>query len=239
MNRGKRGKIGALLARATGMDIELNAPVVTSDGAQAGKVDKVIFDPEKGQARSIVLRKGMLLSRDVAVAIEDVRMAAPGRAELTLTKQQVDELPDFVETDYRVPPEDWLPPYGWAGSGVLWPGSAMALGGYGGAYGLTPTANPLPREVSERLRQDDLENATVDRGSEVVTRDGEKIGEVANLVVDEVTKRASRLVVRRGILFTEDVELPGPWIESFDDHSVMLRVDKQAVEDLAHQHKGA
>jgi uncharacterized protein YrrD len=63
--------------------------------------------------------------------------------------------------------------------------------------------------------------------------DGEKVGSVHNVMVDPATHKPSRLIVKRGVLFTEDVELPGDWVASLAADKVVLNVDKVTVEQLA------
>jgi uncharacterized protein YrrD len=216
------------------MDLKLGAPVVSVDGADLGKIDKVIFDPQGGETKAIVVRKGSILPRDVAIPIVNVRVAAPTRVELDLRGEQVNGLPEFVEADYAWPPTQWVAPYGWPAGGVMWP--AAYLGGTADY----PYPNPVvevPEEVLEAQRRRDEENAVVGQGAEVTALGGEKVGSVQNVLVDPATQKASRIIVRRGLLFSEDVELPGEWVESFDDEHVMLNVDKVTVEQLAKHQK--
>lgn len=213
------------------MDIQLNAAVVSSDGADLGKIDKVIFDPATSETKSIVVRKGAILGRDVSVSVDRIRVAAPNRIELDLTHEQVDALPDFFEADYTWPPQTWVAPYGWPEGGVLWPAALPA-----DVPAVYPRAVASPEEEA-RMRQIDLENAVVGSGAEVVAMGGEKVGSVHNMVVDPVSHRPSSVVVRRGLLFTEDVELPGDWIASLDDERITLNVDKVTVEQLAKRRK--
>ena len=226
---------GANLASCDSMDIQLDAPVVSADGADLGKIDKVIFDPQTNETKSIVVRKGTILARDVAIPTEHVRVAAATRVELDMTKAQVEALPDFVEADYSWPPDTWVAPYGWPAGAVLWP--VPYPGDVPVAYpAMYPAAAPTDEEV-ERIRQRDMENAIVGHGADVVAMDGEKVGNVRNVLVDPTTHKPSRVIVQRGIVFTEDVELPGDWVSSVDDHKVVLNVDKVTVEQLAkHQH---
>jgi uncharacterized protein YrrD len=209
------------------MDIELNAPVVSSDGTDLGKIDKVIFDPASGETKSIVVRKGLILGRDVAVSADHIRVAAPSRVELDLSREEVDSLPDFFESDYTWPPQTWVAPYGWASGGVLWPST------YPGDVPLAyPPVTISPGE-DERLRQIDEENAVIGCGAAVLAKGGEKVGSVHNVLVDPKSHRPSSVVLRRGMLFTDDVELPGEWVDRVDDERVMLNVDKVTVESLA------
>jgi len=212
------------------MDIQLDAPVVSREGADLGKIDKVIFDPQSGETKSIVVRKGVILARDVAVPIEHIRVAAATRIELDMSKDDVEALPDFIEASYAWPTQNWVAPYGWPEGGVMWPAA------YVGAepIGFMPNVPPqVSEEAAEAARQEDLENAVVGHGAEVLAMGGEKVGSVHNVMVDPATHKPSRVIVKRGLLFTEDVELPGDWVASVDDDRVVLNVDKVTVEQLA------
>ena len=67
-------------------------------------------------------------------------------------------------------------------------------------------------------------------GADVYSRDGEKVGEVETVEFDTETGRPTRVVVRKGWLFTEDLELPAGTIASADDGILTLNVDKERVE---------
>lgn len=211
------------------MEIQLEAPVVSSDGADLGKIDKVIFDPQSGQTKAIVVRKGTILARDVSIPTHHIRVAAASRVELDMSKDNVDALPDFYEANYQWPPQNWTAPYGWPSGAVLWPGA------YPGDLPLAmpPAMEEALDEEADRIRKQDEDNAIVGQGAEVLAMDGEKVGSVHNMLVDPDTRRPSRVVVRRGVLFTEDVELPGEWVASVDDRKVVLNVDKVTVQQLA------
>ncbi|MFI5267083.1 MAG: PRC-barrel domain-containing protein, partial [Chloroflexota bacterium] len=121
-------------------------------------------------------------------------------------------------------------PYGWPVGGVLWPTAAVGAEPMGF---MASIPRHVPDEVAEMERQEDLENAVVGHGAEVLARGGEKVGSVHNVMVDPTSHKPSRVIVKRGVLFTEDVELPGDWVASMDDNKVMLNVDKVTVEQLA------
>jgi uncharacterized protein YrrD len=219
------------------MEIQLEAPVVSSDGADLGKIDKVIFDPQSGETKSIIVRKGAILARDVLIPTDHIRVAAGTRVELDMAKSEVDALPDFHEAEYSWPPQSWVAPYGWPAGAVMWP--AAYPGELPIGYpGMVPGVQEALDEESERVRQLDEANAIVGQGAEVLAVDGQKVGSVHNMLVDPNTHKPSRVVMRRGMLFTEDVELPGDWVASMDDQKVLLNVDKVTVEQLAkHQAK--
>src|ERR671936_220544 len=87
----------------------------------------------------------------------------------------------------------------------------------------------LDREAREALERQDLENAVIGEGSDVVDRDGENVGEVARLVFVPDGHRLTSLVVRKGFIFTEDRELPASVINRVDDGVIYLKVGKQEL----------
>jgi len=220
------------------MEFQLESPVVSADGVDLGKIHRIIFDPQKAEVKSIVLKKGAFFGRDVAVPIEDVRAATAERVELSLSRDEVDKVPDFLEENYTWPHESWASPYGWPMGGVMWP-MAYAGDAYSGYLPYPGPARELPNSVVQREQRQALENAIVGQGSEVLASDGEKVGEVHNLVIDPASHKPSSVVVRSGFVFTADVEIPGEWIESYDDYRVTLNVDKPTVERLEGKGKGA
>ncbi len=200
------------------MDIQLQAHVMSADGTELGHIDKVIFDPRTGETTAIVIHQGGIFGRDVAVEVGHIRVATPAHVEVDLNREQVEGSPDFVERDYMGPPATWVPPYGWAPESVLWP-----LGAGDFAY---PVVTGVPPD--EERTED--EEAVVVRGSDVLASGGEKVGTVRNVVVDTETHRPSRVIMRRGLVFAEEVELPGSWVASVEDHALLLNVDKATVE---------
>jgi len=76
-------------------------------------------------------------------------------------------------------------------------------------------------------------------GSDGLSADGEKVGEVAEFEVAADTGRPQRLVVKQGWLFTSEREVPVDWITSLSDKGVMLSASKLDVQALARQNERA
>ena len=213
------------------MSVELGARVRTTDGKDVGTIDRLIVDPSNNEIKAAVIRKGMILPRDVEVPLSAIEPGPDGSVQLTYTADQVDQLPEFFESNYTAtPPAGYVPPADYPTGGIYWPI------GYG--FFATP---PLPetdgstgsaaldREAREALERQDLENAIIGAGSDVVDRDGKKVGEVAQLVFDPDDNRLTRVVVRKGFIFTEDRELPALVVNRVDDGVIYLRVAKQEL----------
>ena len=67
----------------------------------------------------------------------------------------------------------------------------------------------------------------------VMSRDGEKIGEVESLAIDSVSGRPEKLVIRKGFLLRESLDLPISSIASVDDGVVTLNLDKDEALRMA------
>jgi sporulation protein YlmC with PRC-barrel domain len=228
------------------MRVELGAHVVTSDGKDVGKIEKLVVDPESGAVRLVVLRKGLLLTRDVEVRVEELQADPDGRVRLSYTAEQVDRLPEFVESEYTAPTAGYESPLGHSADSLVW-SSGYAPGGVPTAGYTPPQPSLVPdapdrataAEIADFQLNRDLTNAVIEEGDAVLSRDGEKVGEVHSVTVDLETRRPTRLVVRQGFLFTEDVELPWTAIDGVDDGKVYLTLSKGEVEGAASEHRPA
>jgi len=68
--------------------------------------------------------------------------------------------------------------------------------------------------------------------SHIVTADGQTVGQVDRVVMDPRTKEVTHVVVRKGLLFTEDKVVPMNLISSVVDDQVLLREDAGDLESL-------
>jgi uncharacterized protein YrrD len=218
------------------MRVALGATVRTLDGDKVGTIDKLILDPQTHDVKAAAVRKGFLLTEDVEVPLDRLEAGADGEVRLTMTSQQVHDLPHFSEAAYTTPPSTYNAPPGpgYPVDSLLWPTGAAAY-----PMPFPPAWAPpsgLPPEVEEMRRQLDLENAVIDEGSDVYSSDGHKIGEVHSVTFDTASGHPSTIMVRKGFLFTEDFELPASLISSLDDGAIYLRV---ARDEIAHGARSA
>jgi len=213
------------------MQIRLGEHVLTSDGQDAGPIDKVVLDPDTGTVTSVLLREGTILHHDVQVTLDRLQEDPSGRLRLPLPASRLHELPRFDESLFKAPPADLTLPADYPEETILLPAGWM---------GATTPVNPAPmvadtevrEEVISRLYAQDLENAVVKAGSAIESRDGEKVGELERLTFDQEGRLAG-LVVRQGFLFPRELELPGSLVESAGDGVLYLTVDKARVAELA------
>jgi uncharacterized protein YrrD len=218
------------------MQVALGAKVRTADGKHVGSIDKLILEPDSGDVRAIVVQKGLLFHDDIEIELDGIVGVDGDVVQVRYTEKQLGDLPRFFEGSYTTPPPAYRARYadqfGPTESALLWPAGGAASPDTA-LYGTEATGD-VGDEVRAMHLEQDISNAVIEEGSEVRSRDDEKVGSVHRALFDPATGRPSALVVRKGFLFTEDVELPASLIASVDDGVVYLNVDKEAVQ----QHVG-
>lgn len=84
--------------RLLSSDLHMGSPVYSAQGEKIGRLRFTISDPEPPfPVRQLILEKGMLLHRDVAVPIEAVLASEKSGIRLVLTNEQLQEMPEFTE----------------------------------------------------------------------------------------------------------------------------------------------
>jgi sporulation protein YlmC with PRC-barrel domain len=170
------------------MHVDLDARVVTSDGREVGRIKHAIIDPRDNEVMAFVVSTGWFLGRDVLIARQEIESArADGDAiTLELTHAQFDDLQSFIPHEYHAPPPEYAPaaPYDSPAAAYLWP---IALSG-----GTAPAPGPLPTTGSE------AQPPGIDRGSQVVDRNGDAVGVVEDLLFDAESGALRALVVTLG-----------------------------------------
>jgi hypothetical protein len=81
---------------AGSVDLGADTEVVCTDGT-AGTVDRVLTDGDSDRVTHLIVRRGSLLARDIAVPAEFIATTDEQTVHLTLSQQELDELPEFQE----------------------------------------------------------------------------------------------------------------------------------------------
>ncbi len=69
-------------------------------------------------------------------------------------------------------------------------------------------------------------------GSDVIKENGEKIGEVKEVVIDPKTEDVTHIIIEKGLLLTEDKVLPISLVEDADRERVKLYPLEESLDDL-------
>jgi sporulation protein YlmC with PRC-barrel domain len=215
-------------ANRSSLAIHLGAPVETSDGVGIGRVDRVVIDPVEKTVTDLIVHQSTLFSRDVVIPVGGIELADEAGVRVIFTIDDLERLPDFVETAY-VPLEsqDHAPLITWEdgsaddGRAVLVPAASL----------YQPEVMPFaPRLVEEQ--RNTAASGTIDIVIGTVVEDGEEeIGRVDEVSVDVETGRLLGVVVEgidgRNFLDPSDFQIvPG--------EPIRLRL-RPAVEPVADQ----
>lgn len=222
------------------MHIELGRPVMSRDGKRIGTVDQLVLDPNTREVQAIIVHRGWLLSEDRIVDRELIDAVAPdGTVWLTLDAERTGELPLFIEAEFvRLTAEEAASlPYVWPSGGGLGPipllwgtparepvvpdlGAAPYEPGGGTLPSSVPPITP-PVEVESSLPQ---EAVRIDRGTAVIASDGERLGKVEHVHLNEDGEIVS-LAVDPGLFGGEHLHIPAEWIAEITEDAVRLSVD--------------
>lgn len=218
------------------MHIDLGKDVIASDGEKVGLVDRLVLDSETQNLTKFVVHKGMFWSEDRIVDLDLVsNLDSEGNVHLRVPSDDEDTMPPFVEDTFRVAEEEearnlgYGAYFGTAPYAPIW----FAPGGTGGQYRPGSKtffdAGEASSGTLERRSNLPEDSYTIDKGTEVVGRDGDKIGEVDELLIDE-NGNPTGFVVKSGFIFTHDVEIPMDAVDHMSGAHVMLRITGDEAE---------
>jgi uncharacterized protein YrrD len=164
----------------------------------------VVVDLDREAVVSIVVLKGRLLSRDILVPLEYIDQAGEDGVLLSLTTDELEQLPDFAYNEFLTPPPTWAFP-------MPYPDGA--------AY--------VPMRQRERLGGNQLD---LTPGSRVWTSDGEELGSIDQVEIEPDSGRLDAFWIKTGGLFGHDLRVPSEWVERLDDDGVYLVATKDQAE---------
>ncbi len=209
------------------MKIDIGSRVNSSDGQDIGSIDRFIVDPVTSEVRAAVIRKGMFLPRDIEVPISSLTSSMNGELGVDLSADEVQDLPEFAEAMYILPPPQYQLPDGFTAGSLYWPAGTMI-----GPPQNIPAVAIVPDPSTDRAIQDvaradesqqEIDDAVIGKGSTVLGRDGESIGKVAELAFDPKTGELSGLVVRSGLLIHNDRHIASSLIDTVEEGLITLK----------------
>jgi sporulation protein YlmC with PRC-barrel domain len=136
---------------------------------------------------------------------------------------------------------------GATGGGFLWPSPIYEPAAQGslGRAGL-PAASSLPANaplsdssgsntvapgmMGDRLQESRPGNVFLTTGTDVKTRDGDKVGTVDELVVDPERGKVTEMIVKKGLFGGKEIRIPTQFIDEIDDDTVYVALDKERLE---------
>jgi uncharacterized protein YrrD len=207
--------------------------VLTPGGDEVGKINRFVLDPATNEVTHIVVQKGWLLPEDKIIPFDMVSSAADEKLVLNEEISDFEKLPPFEETHFvramdddlgdpgpaRDPEYQYTPAYYWYPSqaNIGYPG--IGLGHY--AWPMGETKRNIP-EGTTPLKE----------GADVVSSDGQHVGDVERIIVDPDSNKVAHFVISQGVLFKDRKLVPAHWVKSVEEDNVYLVVNSSLLERL-------
>lgn len=217
------------------MELKEGMSVFTPGGEELGRVSHFVLDPSTNEVTHLVIQKGWLLSEDKIIPFDMVSTADEDKVRLNEEIVDIDELPPFEETHYIEtevrgagpetvlgPGPETVPGYRYSPAYYWYPPHGFA--GYpAGYYGWPAT---------ETVRNIPADTIPLSEGSNVVSSDGEHVGDIERLFVDPESNKATHFLISQGLLFKEHKLVPAHWVRDVEEGKVHLAVSSELLERL-------
>jgi sporulation protein YlmC with PRC-barrel domain len=208
------------------MDLHFGCDVRGRDGTTLGTLQGAIHDPTTDQVVSLLVQHDAPDARTVSTPVGSITAADGTVVELEFDGEQFSELPDYAVDEHNIAP----PPVAdnLEGQDELEPDDVPDVPAVGAATGIESIAfTPVIEEDVDLPAGDQV----LSRETVVQALDGE-IGNLSDLVLDDQTRRIQEFVIRRGVIFANDVTVPRDWAVTVGTETITLSVDQERVRQL-------
>jgi uncharacterized protein YrrD len=220
-------------------EVNVGARVKSHDGKKLGVVKELIVDPKENRIDGFILgqgiRKGDKIVRRGLVA----ETSAKG-VVLSIDAAEADNLPAVIHEQLVRGSEalTYGAGYGGAGYGTVGVGGSsdqvFLRGPSGGQFPHTGTESffaqaPIGNVVTENISNIPTDRVAISEGTDVYGSDGEKIGHVDEVFVDD-QRQIAGILVRAGRVFHHDVHIPSSLIAGLTHDRIRLNVTAEEAE---------
>jgi uncharacterized protein YrrD len=204
------------------MQFKQDAPVISADGQDVGRLARVVIDPRSNEITHIVVHRGFLFTEDKLVPVSLVAAAVADRVTLraAAAAQDLTDLPNFEETHFIPTDTEDV---------SLYPvGQAPSL------YWYPPVGVPMPLGITETTENIPEGTIALKEGAKVLTAEGESVGTIEQVLTDPLADRVTHFLISQGMLFPEKKLIPIHWVSEVNEDEVYLVVSKRTLEALQH-----
>jgi sporulation protein YlmC with PRC-barrel domain len=195
------------------MDIPINAKVYCQDKF-CGFAKGVILNPEKDVVTHVVVKESQNSHAERLVPIDMIDASLAGNIHLKLDTTMLQNLPPLYDVQYI---QTTVPHFIEV--------SDMTF--------MKPVAVPEKKIIEEKIYHIPMNELPVTRGTRVFSADGYAIGAVDEFLVDQNGSHVAHLVLREEHIFgAKDVFIPVAEIETINESSIHLKLDKENIEQL-------
>jgi len=210
---------------------------VHGQGEKLGEVSRVIVDSDTDVITHIVVKEGLAgLRAERIVPVTAISSESNGAIVVHMGRDEFKEMDGFDPHQYRRPDPDYTGPPGFDAEAERQANTSLdAYVAMGSTSGIGQGQPVFGFPGGEQVAPDYPMRPDIGAGSDVLSVDGEKVGEVEEFEVAADTGRPQRLVVKQGWLFASEREIPLEWVASLSDKGVMLSASKADIEALPEQ----
>ncbi|HEX9002438.1 MAG TPA: PRC-barrel domain-containing protein [Blastocatellia bacterium] len=209
-------------------EINIGAAVL-SNGREVGSVEQVVLNCDSYEASHFVIKHGGALQPKLRLMPADwVVNSEHDSIYINHSEAELGELPNFELQHYtrldqldeeqdehpksKIRPSDWI--Y------YFVPMLTHALG--------EPYSEPGVRVTEPQLAPSE---SAIRRGLPVESSDGQKVGEVQEILFSEPDWRLSGVIIGRGFIRTHPMRVPADWISRINAEKIVLNRSKAQVEE--------
>jgi uncharacterized protein YrrD len=236
------------------MELKHGANVYTAEDTHVGSIERVVMNPHTQEITHVIVEKGILFTTEKVLPVSLIASASEERVELREDAGKLEKLSDFKEKEF-VPlaeedaaqaypgsdlatPVYWNPVVGtawWVGSAYVdQPGTvakerAKAEKGEAADSVVAKTEEPM-LEKTEYNTPD--QSVAIKEGASVYSSDGEHVGDVAEVLTDAQSNRATHFVIAQGVIFKEEKLIPTYWLDVVMPEEIRLLVGTRTLQQL-------
>jgi uncharacterized protein YrrD len=212
------------------MEFKQGVGVFTAKGDKMGTIERVVVDPATKEVSHVIVQPGLWFTEDKVVPVDLIARATEERITLIEDAGDLNAMPRFEETRYvpailareqsapnRPQPLYYVPPVGSRWSDLA---------------GQIRRDEGRPRYVRRTERNIPEGAVALQEGTQVISADGKRVGDVEDVFVDEKDDSITHLLISRGFLFKEERFIPVSWIDGIWEDAVHLSVESPLLAEL-------
>lgn len=210
----------------TTMEAALGTPVITADGRNLGTIEWLIVDRESRRVRAVAIRRGFIATHGIRIGIGDLEEGPEGTVRARYTAEEI----------HRVPRAELAQEMAYSAAAVgepplpeaepVWPSDTYL------ALWRHEHHDVRPSDLKEILGQQDVDNVIIDGNTVVLSREGDKVGEIEQATFDIESGDLKTFVLRSGIILHTRRLLPADTIVGMDDGYAYLGLTAEEVESI-------
>ena len=213
------------------MLVPFGTRVVDSTGKGVGTVRRLVLHHASRQVDGVVVHQGVIDRREIVVPVGKVASFGGDEVRLALRASELAGLDLFHSPTLQAMPDHWDMPMGFDERDFF------LVGGDGWTEAVLPfeaTSSSVSGTRSYVRAEDPAAEPAepdISAGMHVYDCDGQRVGDVEAVEIDQASRRITRIAVRRGFLFVRETMIPASLIESVTDR-ITLRAPSDAAKKL-------